>query len=83
MGKIKCYCGKCEIIVAANKALGSFLCGCQDCRQAVKWAEFKGGQKGEDLQRTIYVPSDILKVKGKENMKPFLLREGGQSIRVY
>ena len=83
IGKIKCYCGKCEIIVVANKALGSFLCGCQDCRQAVKWAEFKGGQKGEDLQHTIYVPSDILRVKGKENMKPFLLREGGQSIRVY
>ena len=35
------------------------------------------------MQKSIYVPSDILKVKGKENMKPFLLREGGQSIRVY
>ena len=66
MGKIKCHCGKCEITLAADKALGYFLCGCQDCRQAVKWAEFKGGQNGEDLQKTIYVPSDILNVKGKK-----------------
>ena len=83
MGKIKCHCGKCEITLAADKALGYFLCGCQDCRQAVKWAEFKGGQKGGDLQKSVYVPSDILNVKGKENMKPFLLRQGGQSTRVY
>ena len=83
IGKIKCHCGKCEISLVADKALGYFLCGCQDCRQAVKWAEFKGGQKGEDLQKAIYVPSDILHVSGKEYMKPFLLREGGQSTRVY
>ena len=66
IGKIKCYCGKCEITIFATKALGSFLCGCQDCRQAVKWAEFKGGQKGEDLQKSIYVPSDISNVKVKK-----------------
>ena len=35
------------------------------------------------MQKAIYVPSDILDVSGKEYMKPFLLREGGQSTRVY
>ena len=83
MGKITCFCGKCELTLVADKALGSYLCGCQDCRQAVQWAEHNGGQRANILQRDIYVSSDILNVKGSNHMKTFLLRDGGLSKRLY
>ena len=65
MTKIKCICGKCELHLNDRKIYYSLFCGCEDCRQAAKWGERKGGKSPEKLQKLIYMRSDISKVKGK------------------
>ena len=83
MTKIKCICGKCELHLNDKKIYYSLFCGCEDCRQAAKWGERKGGKSPEKLQKLIYVRSDISKVKGKKFMKAFQLRKNARSTRVY
>ena len=50
MTKIKCICGKCELHLNDRKIYYSLFCGCEDCRQAAKWGERKGGNSPEKLQ---------------------------------
>ena len=83
MTKIKCICGKCELHLNDRKIYYSLFCGCEDCRQAAKWGERKGGNSPEKLQKLIYMRSDISKVKGKKFMKAYQLRKDARSTRVY
>ena len=83
MTKIKCICGKCELHLNDRKIYYSLFCGCEDCRQAAKWGERKGGKSPEKLQKLIYMRSDIFNVKGKKFMKAFQLRKDARSTRVY
>ena len=83
MTKIKCICGKCELQLNDRKIYYSLFCGCEDCRQAAKWGERKGGKSPEKLQKLIYMRSDISNVKGKKFMKSFQLRKDARSTRVY
>ena len=83
MTKIKCICGKCELYLNDKKIYYSLFCGCEDCRQAAKWGERKGGKSPEKLQKLIYMRSDISNVKGKKFMKAFQLRKDARSTRVY
>ena len=83
MTKIKCICGKCELHLNDRKIYYSLFCGCEDCRQAAKWGERKGGNPPEKLQKLIYMRSDISKVKGKKFMKAYQLRKDARSTRVY
>ena len=83
MTRIKCICGKCELHLNDRKIYYSLFCGCEDCRQAAKWGERKGGKSPEKLQKLIYMRSDISKVKGKKFMKAYQLRKDARSTRVY
>ena len=89
-GTIGCNCGKCEIIVADNRAVQYFRCGCEDCRQGIEWGESKKKNKPsickvmpDQLPHLYYIPADIISIKGKEFMSAYKLREDGKSIRLY
>ena len=83
MTTIKCICGKCELHLNDRKIYYSLFCGCEDCRQAAKWGESKGGKCPEKLQKLIYMRSDISKVVGNKFMKSFQLRKDARSTRIY
>jgi hypothetical protein len=80
---ISCKCGACELTLADGKSTVSFLCGCEDCRQALQWGFKNGGAKPDPLPRLYYMRSDITDVKGREKMVAVKLREDGRSTRVY
>jgi len=73
--KISCKCGVCELTLADGKSTVSFLCGCQDCRQALQWGFKNGGVKPDPLPRLYYMRSDIIDVKGRNKMISVKLRE--------
>ena len=43
--KISCSCGKCGIELNDTSPKYSVMCACEDCRQALSWAEKNGGKK--------------------------------------
>lgn len=61
----------------------SFLCGCEDCRQALQWGFTKREVKPDPLARAYYMRSDIIDVKGRDQMIAVKLRKDGRSTRVY
>jgi len=81
--KISCKCGACELSLADGKSTVSFLCGCEDCRQALQWGFKNGGVKPDPLPRIYYMRSDITDVRGRDKMIAVKLREDGRSTRVY
>ena len=81
--KISCTCGACELTLADGKSTVSFLCGCEDCRQALQWGFKNGGVQPDPLPRLYYMRSDIIDVKGPDHMIAVKLREDGRSTRVY
>ena len=81
--KISCKCGVCELTLADGKSTVSFLCGCEDCRQALQWGFKNGGIKPDPLPRIYYMRSDIIDVKGRDKMIVVKLREDGRSRRIY
>jgi hypothetical protein len=81
--KISCKCGACELTLADGKSILSFLCGCEDCRQALQWGFKNGGAKPNPLPRLYYMRSDITDVKGRDKMVALKLREDGHSTRIY
>jgi len=81
--KISCTCGVCELTLADGKSTVSFLCGCEDCRQALQWGFKNGGVKPDPLPRLYYMRSDIIDVKGRDKMIVVKLREDGHSRRIY
>jgi hypothetical protein len=83
VAKIFCKCGGCELTLADEKSTVSFLCGCEDCRQALQWGFKNGGVKPDPLPRLYYMRSDITDVKGRDKMVAVKLREDGRSTRVY
>src|SRR5215472_110729 len=72
--KISCKCGACELTLADGKSTVSFLCGCEDCRQALQWGFINGGVKPDPLPRLYYMRSDIIGVKGRNKMIVVKLR---------
>jgi hypothetical protein len=81
--KISCKCGVCELTLADGRSTVSFLCGCEDCRQALQWGFKNGGVKPDPLPRLYYMRSDITEVKGRDKMIAVKLRADGRSTRVY
>src|SRR6516165_1488620 len=80
---ISCKCDVCELTLADGKSTVSFLCGCEDCRQALQWGFKNGGVKPDPLPRLYYMRSDIIDVKGRDKMIVVKLREDGRSRRIY
>ena len=82
-GRISCTCGKSSITVADGRAVQHFLCGCEDCRQALQWCHINGGKKPDPIPDLFYLRSDIIEVEGSEFLATFKLRSDGKSTRLY
>ena len=80
---ISCKCGSCSITVANGEPLQHFLCGCEDCRQALQWCHQRGGIKPDPIPDLYYLSADIIDYSGKEYMEAFKLRESGKSTRLF
>ena len=83
MNEITCHCGRCCINLEIEKVYRTLICACEDCRQALEWAQKQGGVKPKDLPKLVYVDSNIETFSGVENMGAFQLREGSKSTRIY
>ena len=59
------------------------MCACEDCRQALNWAEKNGGKKSKNILYSVYFRSDISNYFGLENMVVTHLRDDASSTRVY
>ena len=59
------------------------MCACEDCRQALRWAEINGGKKPKDILYSVYFRSDIKSYSGIENMIATQLRGDASSTRIY
>ena len=81
--KITCHCGACGFEIADEQPSLSLLCGCTDCREALKWCSKKGGLEPVSLPELIYVKSDIVYTFGLEYLQAFQLRHNARSTRVY
>ena len=81
-GRIQCLCGACSITVADHQAKCYVRCGCSDCRRFAEYMHSKGGIPPVALPRLFYFRSDILTIKGKENIKVFKVRADGASTRL-
>ena len=82
-GKISCLCGDCSLVLTDCKPKMSLLCACEDCRQAVRWAEKHGGKPAEDILYLVYCRSDFSDVSGLANMRVTQLRKAARSTRIY
>ena len=83
MNKITCHCGRCCINLEIEKVYRTLICVCEDCRQALEWAQKQGGVKPNALPKLVYVHSNIESFSGLENMRAFQLRKGSKSTRLY
>lgn len=79
---ITCMCGNCSITVSDGRPVQHFLCGCEDCRQALQWCHLRGGVKPDALPDLYYIPADIIDYEGKEYLEAFKLRSSGKSTRL-
>ena len=59
------------------------MCACEDCRQALSWADKNGGKKPKNILYSVYFRSDISNFFGLENMVVTHLRDDASSTRVY
>ena len=59
------------------------MCACEDCRQALRWAAQRGGNKPKDIIYSAYFRSDIQSYDGIDNMTVTQLRSDARSTRVY
>eukprot|EP00729_Bicosta_minor_P010582 gene10582-33126_t len=82
----QCRCGKTIVRCVGSKTPGGgkahLACGCCDCRAALEYCFQKGGPRVPDIVDGTYWPNDFEVVTGKENLKPYLLREGMCSNRL-
>ena len=83
MNKITCHCGRFCINLEIEKVYKTLICACEDCRQALEWAQKQGGVKPNALPKLVYVDSNIESFSGLENMRAFQMRKGSKSTRLY
>ena len=57
------------------------MCACEDCRQALSWAEKNGGKKPKNILYSFYFRSDISNYINLENMVVTHLRDDSRSSR--
>ena len=80
---ISCSCGSCQLFLNDPLPKYSVMCACEDCRQALRWAEINGGKKPKDILYSVYFRSDIESYNGIENMIATQLRGDASSTRIY
>ena len=83
MNKITCHCGRFCINLEIEKVYKTLICACEDCRQALEWAQKQGGVKPNALPKLVYGDSNIESFSGLENMRAFQMRKGSKSTRLY
>ena len=79
--KISCSCGQCGIELNDTSPKYSLMCACEDCRQALSWAEKNGGEKPKNILYSVYLRSDISNYYGLENMVVTHLLDEATSTR--
>jgi len=82
-GSISCQCGEVRLEIGDAIPKMRLQCGCCDCRQAMAWAQRKGGPKVPSTRPLDlwYFENDILISSGKGKLKWFKLRKDGKSLR--
>ena len=83
-GSISCQCGEVKLEIGDASPKMRLQCGCCDCRQAMAWAQRRGGPKVPS-DRPIdlwYFENDISVASGKKKLKWFKLRKNGK-VRVW
>tara|TARA_B110001452_G_scaffold245544_1_gene230292 strand:+ start:194 stop:802 length:609 start_codon:yes stop_codon:yes gene_type:complete len=80
---ISCSCGSCQLFLNDPLPKYSVMCACEDCRQALRWAEINGGKKPKDILYSVYFRSDIQSYNGIQNMIATQLRSDARSTRIY
>tara|TARA_Y100001935_G_scaffold53294_1_gene44519 strand:+ start:1115 stop:1723 length:609 start_codon:yes stop_codon:yes gene_type:complete len=81
--QISCICGQCGLELNDTSPKYSLMCACEDCRQALSWAEKNGGKKPKNILYSVYLRSDISNHFGLKNMVVTHLRDDASSTRVY
>ena len=80
-GTIKCQCGKVVIKVQNPNPRYRLQCACCDCRQAVQWANLRGGPKVPNQPLDVwYFENDIEITTGKHMLKWIKLRSDGKVV---
>ena len=75
-----CQCGEVKLAIGDASPRMRLQCGCCDCRQAMAWAQLKGGPKIPSSRPLDlwYFGNDISVVWGKDKLKWYKLREDGK-----
>lgn len=80
--EISCTCGRAALEFAHEGPVRRLLCGCCDCRQAMQWAESKGGPTApHPLSDLYYLFNDCRVIRGGDTMVWVKLRADGRSAR--
>ena len=79
-GSMRCQCGRVKLDIGDASPKMCLQCGCCDCRQALLWAERKGGPKvPSDRPLDLwYFENDIKIAFGKTKLKWYKLRIEGK-----
>ena len=79
-GSMRCQCGRVKLDIGDASPKMCLQCGCCDCRQALLWAEKKGGPKvPSDRPLDLwYFENDIKIAFGKTKLKWYKLRIQGK-----
>ena len=79
-GSMRCQCGRVKLDIGDASPKMCLQCGCCDCRQALLWAERKGGPKvpSDRPLDLLYFENDIKIAFGKTKLKWYKLRIQGK-----
>ena len=80
---LSCVCQKTKIVVA-HSPIARLECCCMDCRKGVDWCRALREKKSSLslMADLVYFPNWIQVVSGQDNLKPYLIKEGYDTVRV-
>uniref|UniRef100_A0A7S3T6L2 Uncharacterized protein n=1 Tax=Emiliania huxleyi TaxID=2903 RepID=A0A7S3T6L2_EMIHU len=82
---VSCACGNARLRFHSPAPAFTGECCCEDCRQACEWAETMGCKakvSHSDPTLLAYYQNDVCVEAGRERLRAFRLREGGESVRI-
>ena len=83
---VACACGSARLrFHSPAPGFTAESCCCEDCRQACEWAETMGCEpkvSHSDPILLAYYQNDVYVEAGRELLRAFKLREGGECVRI-